>query len=115
MGTLTFPNDVVYVNYEICTTETSAQFWNMEDPAAKSEFLDDVGLRAKLATLVGRHQISILPSFLITDSVDYRTRSGQVARKGNLLLCKNRVALQHRLGFVCLRLSACSAGPLSQI
>lgn len=93
MGTLPLPNDAVYINNEICTTETSAHFWNMEDPAAKSEFLDDVGLRTKLATLVGRYQISISRSVLITDSVDHRNRSGQVERKGNLLLCKNRVTL----------------------
>lgn len=101
MGNLPVPNDAVYINHEICTTETNAQFWSMEHPAAKSEFLDDIGLRAKLATLVGRLQISLLSSspFLVTDSEDYRTRSGQVARKGNLLLCENRTTLQQHLCF----------------
>lgn len=73
MGNLRLPNDVVYINNEICTTETSAQFWNIEDPAAESEFLDDVGLRAKLATLVGRHQISLLPSFPFSSLILWTT------------------------------------------
>jgi hypothetical protein len=57
MNNLPHPNAIIHIIRGICTTETRAQFWNMGDPGAQDEFLDDVRLRAKLATLVGQHRI----------------------------------------------------------
>jgi hypothetical protein len=57
MNNLPHPNAIIHIIRGICTSETRAQFWNMGDPGAQDEFLDDAGLRAKLATLVGQHRI----------------------------------------------------------
>lgn len=53
MGNLPRPNDIIHFNHEICTTETKVRFWNIGDVCTHDEFLDDDGLKAKLATLVG--------------------------------------------------------------